>query len=199
MSGLYGHDLSTGQQSLFIEDAVGSDRWLTKDLNGSVVLSGTHSAYVIAKSVDPRGRHRLLRFDLHNPSLSWSQEGTYLNAPVTAKGVVYVARSDPFGVEARRESDGALLWAWSEPAPMSALYEDADAKREAPAGAMALTDSHLFVSSTQRVYAIDLSTHTAVWQHPRGGDLLISPTGVLYIATGVYVESVGQVVAINLN
>lgn len=198
-AGLYGYDLATGEQSLFIADAVGSNRWLNDDMNGSVVLSGSQSASVIAKSVDARGPHRLLRFDLSTQSLSWSQAGTYLSAPVVAGGVIYAARSDPFGVEARRESDGALLWTWVEPGPMNALTEDASTMREAPAGAMALTDSHLFVSSTQRVYAIDLNTKTSVWRYPRGGDLLISPTGVLYVASGRFGRSAGQVAAISLN
>jgi outer membrane protein assembly factor BamB len=197
-AGLHGHDLSTGQNSLYIADAVGAARWQDKAMRGSVVLSGPQSASVIAKSVDPRGPHRLLRFDLNGKALSWSQEGGYLGAPVAAHGVVYVARSDPFGVEARRESDGTLLWRWQEPAPMAALAEDDWLRRMEPAGAMALTDSHLFVSSTQRVYAIDLGAHTTAWQHPRGGDLLVSPTGVLYIAAGGAGRFAGQVVAINL-
>jgi outer membrane protein assembly factor BamB len=197
-AGLYGIDVNTGEQSLFIADTVGAALWQSSYPQGSVVLSGSQSASVIAKSIDPRGPHRLLRFDLNGKALSWSQEDNYLGTPVAAKGVLYVARSDPFGVEARRESDGALLWRWQEPAAMAALVEDATLRRMEPAGAMALTDSHLFFSSTQRVYAIDLLTHTTAWQHPLGGDLLISPTGVLYIAAGSSGISGGQVVAINL-
>lgn len=51
---------------------------------------------------------RLLSFDLAGRAIGWSVASGFSGTPALAKAVIYVKRSGQ--IEARRESDGALLW-----------------------------------------------------------------------------------------
>ena len=46
---------------------------------------------------------------------------------------------------------------------------------------MALTNSHLFISSDDETIAIDLNSRAAVWSYPYGGSLAISDNAVLLV------------------
>ncbi len=161
------------------------------------------STVVVTSGQSWFGTNRLVRFDLASRSVTWRVKGYFPGNPVFANGVVYIAQSAPFRVEARRESDGLLLWTWkdpvSAPAPTNSYNGGLD---PIPTGSMAITDSHVFVSSTRAVHAIDLQSHQSVWSYPRAGEIAISAKGVLYISTlsgSEYPLSDGRVVAITLH
>lgn len=59
------------------------------------------------------------------------------------------------------------------------------------------THNLVFVSTDQNVYAIDLTTHQAVWSYPKPGMLAISSRGLLLISTGATISD-GNLVAIKL-
>jgi len=60
-----------------------------------------------------------------------------------------------------------------------------------------VTNNLVFVSTDANVYAIDLSSHQAVWQYAKPGMLAISGSSILYIATGATLSD-GNLVAIKL-
>jgi hypothetical protein len=47
---------------------------------------------------------------------------------------------------------------------------------------MIVTDTHLFASTAQDVYAVDLAARESVWSHPVGGHLALAD-GTLYVAS----------------
>jgi outer membrane protein assembly factor BamB len=113
--------------------------------------------------------HRLLMFDLATRSIRWVVNGAgYFGQPAYANGVIYVARSNE--VEARRETDGGVIWSWRVPG---------DANVVAPP---VVTRNLLFVSTGTQTYALDLATGAHTWTYDAGGHLTISRDGTMYIA-----------------
>ena len=97
--------------------------------------------------------------------------GDYPSAPAYANGRVYVANNNPVRLEVRAESDGKLIWSWvpQQAGDVAFISE------------VLLTKNLAFVSTNLATYAIDLTTHLAVWSVPLVGKLLLSSNGVLYI------------------
>ncbi|MFL5539862.1 MAG: PQQ-binding-like beta-propeller repeat protein [Longimicrobiaceae bacterium] len=110
---------------------------------------------------------RLVKFDLAGRRIEWQLRGTFTGNVVVAEGTLYVFAQGQ--VEARRESDGALLWTW--------VLEDGQQPRTAIA-----TRNLLLVSTTAHTYAIDLAARRAVWSYPAGGHLALGKDGILAIA-----------------
>lgn len=122
---------------------------------------------------------RLVSFDLQGRSVKWQRTGSFRNNVVVAEGVIYVINNDQ--VEARRESDGALVWLWIPPAGQQ------------PQRTMIATSNLLFVSSGSHTYALDLTARLQVWSYPAGGELTLTRDGLLVIA-----QEDGDVAAIDL-
>jgi outer membrane protein assembly factor BamB len=112
---------------------------------------------------------RLVTFDLATHGVRWQRIDQFRGTVSVAGSSLYVVNGDR--VEARSETDGALLWAWQVPARTGTL-----------GGTFALTDNLLFASTESHTYALDLQGRTAVWSYPAGGRLSISSQGILYIA-----------------
>ena len=83
---------------------------------------------------------------------------------------MYAVNNVPLRLEARAESDGALLWSWAANASDSEFFSE-----------VLVTDSLIFVSTDQRTYAIDMQTRRPVFSYPAVGKLVLSPNGILYI------------------
>jgi hypothetical protein len=111
---------------------------------------------------------RLLSFDLQNRAIGWQVSGGYAGQVTLAEGVVYAFKGP--GIEARRESDGSLLWAWSRPD---------NSHRVIPTIA---TKNLLFISGDNTTYAVDLGARLQGWSYPAGGHLALSSDGLLLIA-----------------
>jgi len=113
----------------------------------------------------------LIRFDVATQSIDWSMPGRFMTQPAVAGGVIYVGNDEYRALEARSAATGALLWSWELPAG-----DDTGFRWNVVA-----TDNVIFVSTAQQVYAVATATHALVWSYPYGGELALSPSGVLYV------------------
>lgn len=144
-------------------------------IGGSVVLGTLHSAFAAAyaNSILNGGAigNSLLHFNTSTLTIDWKIKGVYPSTPAYKSGVIFAVNNNPLQLEARSETDGTLLWAWVAPAS-----GDTEFKSE-----VLLTNNLAFVSTNLSVYAIDLTTHRAVWSYPASGNLALSSNGVLYL------------------
>ncbi len=125
-------------------------------------------------------------------NVNWAVSGAFETNPVLANNVLYTRNSLTFQLEVRDEFSGDLLWTWTPPetAQLSGFY-----------GNMTATDNIVFVSTTKRLYAVDINIHETVWSYVKPGKLAMSNNGVLYVNTpnSVGYQWVnGEVDAINL-
>lgn len=118
---------------------------------------------------------RLLALDLGRDAVAWDRAGSYVGSPAVGNGAVYAVVNGQ--VEARRESDGGLLWVWVPPAGAAA------------AGSVVATRNLVFArlgatgfsGAPARTVAIDAAARRIVWSYPAAGELALS-NGTLYIA-----------------
>jgi outer membrane protein assembly factor BamB len=109
---------------------------------------------------------RLISFDTVQGSIRWQVASQFTGQPSLAFDQIYAVDNGHLVV--LDELTHAELWSWQ--APAGAL-----------AGPMIVTDTHLFASTAQTVYAVDLATHQSVWSYPVAGHLALSE-GTLYVA-----------------
>jgi hypothetical protein len=121
---------------------------------------------------------RLVSFNLQSRSIGYTLTANFRGQVSVANGVMYVANGAQ--VEARNESDGALLWSWTPPAGQ-------------PTGPMIVTKNLLLVSTAANTYAVDLASRAQVWSYPAGGHLTLSAQGILFIA-----QSSGRLAAVSV-
>jgi len=151
--------------------------------NGSTpVLDGAGGALVVLRP-GTNSTSPLSHFNFGTKTMDWEINGAYQTIPSVVNGTFFVGNLSPFQLEARRVTDGGLLWSWSPPA-----YDGAFTFYSVVA-----TQNLAFVSTDQTVYAIDLTTHLPVWSFPMGGRLSISTSGILYI------QGANKVAAVNLH
>jgi hypothetical protein len=121
---------------------------------------------------------RLISFNLGARSIGYALQSSFRGQPTVANGVVYVVNGTQ--VEARKESDGSLQWAWTPPEGQ-------------PTGPMIATKNLGLVSTAANTYAVDLASHSQVWSYPAGGHLTLSAQGILFIA-----QSSGKLTAVSV-
>ena len=140
---------------------------------GPAVVPGASSVVVTAAG-------NLVSFDPVARTIKWSVPASatdfFGGSPAIVGTTIYVYNAGYADdrnprLEARRESDGAVLWSWQSP------WED---DTSFPGNVVA-TDNLVFVGTTKRVFAIDVATHQAVWVYPYPGRLALSASGLLYI------------------
>ena len=150
--------------------------WHGWSMDMAPVLGGQNDVLVIQDL-------RLISFDLGTRSIRYeiddgfghSRYNSYAGQPSLAKGVIYAINNS--NLEARRQSDGALLWSWVPPFPYRVE------------GTVIVTDTHvlLFIIDEETwetpgegsaIHAIDLTTHQSVWSHH------FQPVGVFEHAVG---------------
>ena len=152
---------------------------------GPAIVPGT--SRVVAE-----GGGSLVSFDTATRQVKWSAVRSdldvFVGSPAIVDGTVYVQNNSRVQLEARRESDGEVLWTWQ--VPWSDDYSFI--------GNVVATDNLVFVSTRRRIYAIDRTTHQAVWIYPYPGKLAISANGVLYVRRGFAWSGVA-LAAINLH
>lgn len=136
-----------------------------------VVLTDTQQAIIVDD--------KLMAFDLATHTRSWVLSTTASGMAAYGNGTIYAFGQNGRTLEARAPATGSLLWTSSD--LIGGLKQ------------VILTRNMAFVSSTTSTQAVDLNTHKAVWTYPQGGNLAISPRGVLYI-----LNDVGALAAVNL-
>lgn len=120
-------------------------------------------------------------FDTLNNAVRWTSQGDYFGNPAYADGQLFAANNTPQRLEVFRESDGTLAWFWAAPSGESKFVSD-----------VLVTQNLIFVSTSSTTYAIDRTSHAAVWNYKAGGKLAMSANGILYI------KGASTIVAINL-
>jgi outer membrane protein assembly factor BamB len=138
------------------------------------------------------GQGNVVNFDTAAQAVKWSASATetdaYFGSPAIAGPTIYVQNNKRMRLEARRESDGEVLWTWQAPwSDDSSFFGNAVA-----------TQNLVFVSTRKAVYAIDTTTHAAVWLYPYPGKLAISASGILYVRRGPGPPIGNALAAINL-
>lgn len=114
----------------------------------------------------------IYRYDLATRAPAWEILGSFNPGPVVAGDTVYVGQQGPARLQARRLSDGALLWSWSPPNDGNGAYT---------LYSLLATQNLVFLSTNEQVYAIDVASHLPVWTYPMPGALSLSSSGLLYI------------------
>jgi hypothetical protein len=152
----------------------------------AIVFSGGGFSGRAASSSEQFESRPLVSYDISGKAIAWRSANAYLTHPAIANGVIYAARNSPATLDAMSEADGHILWSWTPPAGNTSFHRNT-----------VVTNNLVFVSTDANVYAIDLSTHQAVWQYAKPGMLAISASSILYIATGATISD-GNLVAIKL-
>lgn len=165
------HDAATGAQTDSIADP--GFVWSGWSMHVAPVL-GDHSNLLTTQG------GRLLSFDLARRRIGYEIPGRFQGSPAVEGGVLYVRNAS--AVEARRESDGSLLWSWTA------------TDGAAPQHSLVLSKTHVFASTAAgATYAIERQSGSAQWSYSAGGHLALSKQGVLVIA-----GASGSVTAIQL-
>ncbi len=156
---LYVLDRLTGELVFNIPDP--DFNWNGWSMNLAPVVGGADDIIVIHDG-------RLISFDIANRNIRWQLAGNFSGQPSVANGIIYAI--DSGALTARDQQTGNQLWAWELPA-------------DSINGTIIVTNSHLLVQTSSKVYAIDLNTHKDVWSAtiPANSNLTISEN-FLYIA-----------------
>lgn len=152
----------------------------------AIVFSGAGFSGSGWSSSEQYGSRPIVSYNIAGKAIAWRSANAYLTHPAIANGVIYAARNAPATLDALSEVDGHVLWSWTPPAGNTAFHRNT-----------VVTNNLVFVSTDTNVYAIDLTTHQAVWQYAKPGMLAISASSILYIATGATLSD-GGLVAIKL-
>jgi len=141
----------------------------------------------------------LAAFNTANGTMAWSDHSNTISAVqavATQGGTLIVLRQAPLRVEARRQSDGAVLWSY---APIFGAYPGAGGGSNFQfLSDPVLTDNLVFVSTDLGVYAIDRQSGTARWFFGVPGSLGITANGTLLISNPAAAGFGGGVTAVNL-
>ncbi len=120
----------------------------------------------------------LVDFNTQNSTVKWNvqiPQSLIHDDNAVANGVVYVVANNAFEppeLQAYSEANGKLLWSWSLLEPFSeGLLQTG----------MVVTNNVIFVQGYDSLYAVDLSTHQAVWSLNSPGAMAISANGILYV------------------
>lgn len=148
----------TGQPAFGIPDTGYS--WNGYSMNLAPVLGGVNDAFVINGG-------RLIRFDLATRAISWQRSPGFTGQPTVAQGEIYTLKDGALSVW--DQVAGTLLWSWSPPAGQTL------------SSPLIVTDSHVLVSGSSKVYAVDLATRTSDWNYPAAGTLALADHA-LYVA-----------------
>ncbi len=152
---------------------------------GPAVVPGTSDVIAV-------GPGNLVNFDTAAQQVKWSAAKTdsdvFVGSPAIVGATVYVQNSGRVRLEARGETDGAVLWTWQAPWSDDSSFF----------GNVVATQNLVFVSTRKRVYAIDTTTHESVWVYPYPGKLAISANGILYVRRGLSPITGDVLAAINL-
>lgn len=142
---------------------------------GAPVLGAPGSLFVArygnASTYGGTNGNELLRFNIAKSYVDWRIPGNYPLTPAYASGVVYAPNTNPYRIEARGETDGALQWSWTPPQAAEVNW----------VAEPLVTKNLLFVSTNVATYAIDLRSHKTVWSYPAAGKLALTRSGILYI------------------
>ncbi len=156
--GLYVVDRESGQLDYQIRDP--NFDWNGWSMDLAPVLGSMENVITIHDG-------RLISFDLTEREIGFEISAGFTGQPSVAKSVIYAINNG--SVEARNESDGALLWKWI-PATRDATEH------------VIVTDTHLLARTASATHAIELLSGESVWSYAAAGHMALGEE-TLYIAS----------------
>lgn len=150
-------DRETGQAAVTIPDP--NFNWNGWSMTNVPVVGSSNNVLAIQSG-------RLINFNLTGGNIAWELNGGFTGQPSLANGIIYVIANNK--LEARRESNGQLAWAWS-------------AEAGGVSGTIVVMNNLLFVKRNNETHAIDLNTHQSIWSYPLTGEMSVQD-GTLYIS-----------------
>jgi outer membrane protein assembly factor BamB len=162
------------------------------DYNGTVMVGSTdHVMAYSGTSYATNAKRQLLDYSVAARTMRWMSIALYTNYPAVAKGVVYATSNESYTLDALDEATGRLLWSWTPPEQYFEFI-----------GNVVVADNVVFVSTKNRIYAIDLVTHGTVWSVPTPGTMSISADRMLFVsspASSYYPTTPARLTAYRLN
>jgi len=155
--GLYVVHRTTGALAYMVPDL--DFEWDGWSMNVAPVL-GRHADVIAVHD------GRLINFDTASHAIRWQLARAFTGQPSVAHDAIFAIDAGTLVV--LDEVTHARLWSWLPPS--GSLV-----------GSMVVTDTHVFASTDNAVYAIDLATHQSVWSRSGGGKLAFA-NETLYIA-----------------
>jgi len=162
-TGLWVVNITDGKPVYLIADPI--NPYTNSGQTGTPVITSHQSVIQIRQGA-------LGNFDLNARNIKWSVSGSYEPKYAVDSDVIYAFHQTRARLEARRISDGALLWSWM-PEPNDGEFEG---------GNIIVTDNMVLLSTNKVVHAIDKNSHTTVWKYFHSGNLALSANGILYIS-----------------
>jgi outer membrane protein assembly factor BamB len=160
------------------------------DYHGTPMLGSTgHVLAYSGTTFSGDGGRQLLDYSLADQAVRWMSIALYNNYPAVAKGVVYATSNETHTFDALDEATGRRLWSWKPPEQYFNFI-----------GNVVVTDNVAFVSTSTRIYAIDLRHHRTVWSAATPGTMSISANRMLFVSARVdgYETYTGSITAYRL-
>ena len=143
-----------------------------EDYNAAPMLGSTDHVLTYSGTAYGNSNRQLLDYSVANRAVRWMSNSLYNTYPAVAKGVVYSASNESSTFDALDEATGRVLWSW-KPAEQGYQFM----------ANVVVTDNMAFVSTSTRVYAIDLWRHRTVWSAPTPGKVSISANRTLFVSS----------------
>jgi len=181
---LYGFTLTAPTNYAFIGDLPFETIFRRSDLNtfpvlGSdnnvVLLTGIYGDYGTGLTVHT---NNLLSFNLSDGSLNWNVEGSFSSTPAIKNNVMYMPNDLTQRFEARRQSDGVLMWSWPLDPHVTHFNGIAEGN-----GNVVMTRNVVFFCAGDTTYGLDIATREPVFVYSESGALSVSANGILYISS----------------
>ncbi len=149
-------DRETGERAYTLQDP--NFDWNGYSVEGAVALEGQRAVMM--------HNRRLVAVDIGTPpSIMWDRLDNFVGQPAIAEGVIYILQAS--ALKAISVETGADLWTWNAPAG------------ETLSGPVTLTDTHVFLSSDSKTYAIEILARDDVWSYPAAGLLSVGQDHLL--------------------
>lgn len=166
--GLVTLDRTTGAEINVITDPNTTNN---KD-SGSTLL--VNDKVITLTPVSVYGSKEVAVYDVTNNSILWAEQGEYFFSPVVKGDELILGIEGDFGanefiIQSKDLIDGSLNWQASIPTNSYDKYN------------MIVTDNLILIGLKYEVIAFDIASQQVVWTYQRGGELIMSEYGVLYI------------------
>jgi hypothetical protein len=146
--------------------------WAGYDWATAPVLDGKGHVFLYSSpGSDLTDDHYIVAYSINANAYTWRSAAKYAGAMAYADGTIYALRRDTRTIEALDAATGAVKWT-------TELFEPGSIENN-----VIVTKSHVFFSTDQAVYAVDLldAKHPIVWNAPTGGRLAITPDNLLLV------------------
>lgn len=158
------------------------------DDEGNILTFSGSQQTIPSYSSAPSLNHRpITSFDPAVGDTNWSTSETYQHIPAFGNGVLYAMRNRPFTLDAIDTGTGAVMWRLVE--PNNIVRSGCN---------IVVTDTHIFFSTDNYVFAVDLDTKEVEVIHGYNGCLAVTPNHQLIIVESKAGATEGKIIALSL-